>query len=190
MYKRKKAGWVEIANVQPVFDRLIVIYGTKAKVAKALGIHKQGFLHPDKKLIQRKTFNKALDLLVEHEKVDHAIRNITGGVPLEVVEVAELSIHLRNWVVEYLADHPDVRNSIFAGPTKVMAFRSGLNVKTVSMFINNTYITPFVSVYVADKILTGIELQHLLSDGTIKVIPNPSLSMESWVKWMEIKGCI
>lgn len=186
---KKANGWVAIKDVQSVFDRLIVIYGTKAKVAKALGIHKQGFLNPNKKLIQRKTLNRAMALLKEHE-VDLHQSKLGGSYPLEVVESALLSKILRAWVVIYLKERTDERNHNFMGPTKVIADRAGISERQASAYINDTTPTPWIGVATADKVLIAIDQHYVLMDGTLPVIPNPSLSMEAWIDWMGRKGCI
>jgi hypothetical protein len=187
--KKRDKGWVAIEDVRPVFDRLIAIYGTKAKVAKALGIHKQGFLNPNKKLIQRKTLDRALELLKEHE-VNLYQKRTGGSVPLEVVESIKLSEILRAWVVTYLIEHDDDRNHMFEGPTKVIANRAGISERQASAYINNTTPSPWVGVNTADKVLVAIDQHYVLRDGTLPVIANPTLSMEAWVRYMEGRGCI
>jgi hypothetical protein len=181
------SGWVEIETVMPVFDRLIAIFGTKAKVAEALGVGKQGFLAPTKISIQRKTLDRALALLKEFETdlANHPV------IPLEVVSAEELSKILRAWVVTYLADNHDSNQyDGIAGPTEVVADRAGMSRRQVSRYMNNDNESQWVSVYIADKLLMAIDQHYLLSNGVLVVVANPILSMESWVKHMEQRGCI
>lgn len=182
--RREDSGWVEISTVLPVFERLIEIYGTKAQVAKALGLHKQGFLAPSKKYMQRRTFDRCLALLAEHEQ--HLARKKSGH-HVEVISGSALSTILRRWVVNFLAEH-ERDYGPFAGPMQVLAFRSGFSVRRASGYANGEY--EFVSVEAADKLLTAIDEGYHLSNGTLEIVVNPALSMEAWVAWMERRGCI
>lgn len=185
--KKKNKGWVPIADAMVVFDRLIAIYGTKAKVAKALGIHKQGFLNPNKKYIQRRIFNKGRKLLAEHEK--ETLPSSAGGLPLEVVDAKALSVVLRAWCVKFLAERPPQYGD-YTGPTKVLAHRTGKTERNVSNYINGTSPSPWVGVSVADALLLAIDEDGALRDGRIEVFPNPQLSMEAWLERMSRRGCV
>lgn len=182
-----KDGWIPLAHVQPLFDRLIAIYGTKAEVAKAMGIKKQGFLAPRKIYIQQKTYTKARELLASHE---------TGlykqNVSLEVVDRTQLALILRQWVIEFLANRPPAYDRYVSGPTQVIAERSGKSMRVVSGYINETHHTgvPWVGADIADALLIAIDETNAFYDGRLPVFPNPSLRMESWLTRMEARGCI
>ena len=182
-------GWIELHKTFPVFNRLIAIYGNKSEVAKALNIPRQGFLAPRKKYIQQRTFDRAMELLKEHEA-----ELANTNYPLEVVSADALSQILRAWSVTWLKEHPPVetfgKNTMRTGPSQVIADRSGLNVRTVSRWINNELKAVHVDAYVADKLLDAIDDTNALIDGRLTVIPNPALSMETWVKRMSARGCI
>lgn len=186
--QHRKDGWVPITSVQPLFDRLIAIYGTKAKVAKAMGIPKQGFLNPNKEYIQQKTYNKARELLATHE----GIQRPNVNVPLEVVDRHQLALVLRRWVVEYLAQHPLDSFDSTAGPTQVIAERTGKSGRVVSGYINESSDSnsPYVSVTVADELLIAIDETNAFYDGRLPVVANPTLSMELWLARMAQRGCI
>lgn len=189
MKKKKTNGRIAIAEAQPVFDRLIAMYGTKAKVAKALGIHKQGFLNPNKTYIHYKTYNRARELLAAKEDE----LSTSTHVPLEVVDKHQLALILRKWVVQYVANRPEGFDD-FSGPTQVIAERSGKSIRVVSGYINETHFhgtsTNYVDVKVADELLIAIDETNAFYDGRLPIIPNPLLSMERWFERMETRGCI
>jgi hypothetical protein len=185
------AGWIALYVVQPLFDRLLEIYGTKAELARQLGIPKQGFLAPRQKFMQYKRVLLARELLRKHEThlpKDHK----TNGAPLEVVETAALSLVLRAWVVEYLKERPQQENGrqkIYAGPTQVIAERAGVSVRVVSRWVNNDSGQPYVGVDVADRLLLAIDESNALIDGRLPIMANPTLNMEAWLERMSRRGC-
>jgi hypothetical protein len=47
----------------------------------------------------------------------------------------------------------------------------------------------WISLFQADKLLTAIELHHLLANGEIDVVPNPAWTLEEWATHMRKRGC-
>lgn len=47
----------------------------------------------------------------------------------------------------------------------------------------------WVTLGVADTWLTALGLQHLLADGTVRVVPNPRWTAEHWSNYMTERGC-
>ena len=186
---RRMSHYVPIERAQPILDRLFQIYPRKTQVADALGMgHREFRAMRKNRYIQQRTFDRLLGLINEHE--EH-LRG-KGGMPLEVVSAPQLSQILRAWSVIWMQEHPttELYNGVVTGPTAVIAARSGISARTVSRWMNNSTGAEYVDVYVADKLLDAIDESFALVDGRLPVIPNPQLSMESWVRRMEAKGCI
>lgn len=72
------------------------------------------------------------------------------------------------------------------GPKDWLAQDTGLNRRTIQHIMNDGQ--KYIGLSVADKILTGLELTHLLGR-EITVIPNPSWSLERWQRYMDERGC-
>lgn len=179
---RDGGGRIDYVIAKPVFDKLFVIYGSKAAVARELGITKQGISAITRRgKINQTTLDKALALLAKNKQPG-------GNIPLEVVDANLFALILRAWVVKYLADRPQSRQ--FTGPTAAIAFWAGISERTVSRYVNNDSENPWVDINVAERLLIPIEEENALRDGRLPVFPNPSLSMELWMTRMKERGCI
>jgi len=68
-----------------------------------------------------------------------------------------------------------------------IAERSGLQDRAVKRIL---YEQKWVTVYVVDKILNGLGLEHWINDGTLTIVPNPHWTQEKWIAYMKERGCI
>lgn len=188
-YRRRtqfKDSRVPTAVALPTYNRLLEIYGSQEKLAVALGTNRMQLnkLLRRSKFVMKSTFDIAMALLAQHEA---EMPTKVGGIPLEVVDAAQLSLILRKWVVKYLADRGGNK---FEGPTGAIAFWTKMSERNVSRYVNNEDIGPYIDVNTAEVLLIAIEEENALRDGRLEVIPNPALSMELWVKRMKDRGCI
>jgi hypothetical protein len=116
----------------------------------------------------------------------------------EVVPGYQLSAVLRRWVTAWLVDHPLSqddpqfrRNEIsvsHVGPIQYLAEKTGINTRRVSGICNGEFL--HVPLSQADQLLVAAGLFDLLGTNEIQVIQNPNWSLETWVAYMEGRGCI
>lgn len=111
----------------------------------------------------------------------------------------QLSIVLRRFVVEWLADRPTnhtpmgqlnsekTQAEVFMGPIQYLAEKTEINIRRVSAIVNGEI--DFVGLSQADKLLLAANLDHKLDTDEIRVISNPKWSLERWVEYMEARGC-
>lgn len=100
----------------------------------------------------------------------------------------QLSPLLRKWIVNFLKDHPIGGRNDHEGPVNWLSEHTGINVKRVSQISNGKVIV--VPLTEADSLLIAIGQQHLLSTGEIQVVPNPTWSLETWMAYMQDRGCV
>lgn len=129
-----------------------------------------------------------------HEPVRYWNRGEAEGVLGE-----QLSIVLRRFVVEWLADRPmkhmpmgqtpteSTQSEVFMGPIQYLAEKTEINIRRVSAIVNGEI--DFVGLSQADKLLIAANLDHKLDTDEIRVISNPKWSLERWVEYMEARGC-
>jgi hypothetical protein len=135
-----------------------------------------------------KQYQAAIDFNKGYRKVGEA----------EVVQGEEFSAVMRKWVVSFLADHPldsygtgegsfGGKDPDFIGPIQMLAERTKINARRVSGICNGEF--KYVSLTQAEALLGAIDSEYKLSNGEIRVIPNPMWSPEQWVDYMQSRGC-
>jgi hypothetical protein len=117
-------------------------------------------------------------------------RRYNGMGEAEVVLGEQLSNVIRQWVKEWLVDRPrvDQINGRVMGPMDYLKEQTGIHIRRVQGIANGEF--KLVSVTQADSILTVIGKQYMLSNGEIRVIPNPNWSLDRWTDYMRERGCI
>lgn len=117
----------------------------------------------------------------------------------EVVLGSELSAVLRKFVVEWLADRPNVfgggvlnvdekeLGDFYMGPINYLAEKTEIHVTRVGKIVNGEFDT--IGLSQADALLTAANLSHKLGTDELHVIPNPGWSPERWVEYMQSRGC-
>jgi hypothetical protein len=136
------------------------------------------------------------DMKVLLDEIDEYGRGTTNP---EVVLGKKLAVVLQDYCVRWFRERPsgnfgvdeERRNnggSTFIGPVQYLAQETGISIRRVSGMCNGEY--EYVDAYRADRVLTAIGLSHMLSNGEIPVVPNPTWSMERYLAYMEKRGCI
>lgn len=85
-------------------------------------------------------------------------------------------------------NHPDLPHDPVVGFINWLSFESGVSERVLRTIRRAEYL--HLEFKVAEKILLALDLQHLLSNGDIPVVPNPKWSQETWLDWKEKQGCI
>jgi hypothetical protein len=86
------------------------------------------------------------------------------------------------------ADYPERTSNLI--PRKGIpriAEASGLQDRAVKRIL---YEQKWITLYVIDKILNGLGLEHWINDGTLTIVPNPRWTQENWITYMKERGCI
>lgn len=106
---------------------------------------------------------------------------------------AELLSVVERWVRVESIEHPwDTYGQAWVGavrdvitPLQWLAAEAGYTLRSLHRITHQEY----VGLRAADRILTAIGWQHMLVNGEIHVVPNPSWSQEGWMRWMKERGC-
>lgn len=122
--------------------------------------------------------------------------NRNGGSDLEVVWTAELGPIITGWRAAWDANRPYVhqwktRMALERRFVTALDYLS-VNAEVAKRKINAIQAQQyrFTALGVADRLLVVMNLEHLLDDGTIHVVPNPSMSLEHWLRRMAERGCV
>jgi len=120
----------------------------------------------------------------------------TNGLgDLEVVMNAELGPLITTWRQEWDAERPympakvfyHAKRENFLTALEYLSSRSGIAKRKINAIQAEQY--RFTGLGVADQLLVAMNLEHLLDDGTIHVVPNPRMSLEHWLMRMAERGC-
>jgi hypothetical protein len=79
-------------------------------------------------------------------------------------------------------DKPDV-----FGPMQYLHFHSGVPIRRIFGIMRLE--TKHTSLGIAEKLLSAIDREYMLKNGEIPVVPNPHWRMETWVAYMNKRGC-
>lgn len=127
------------------------------------------------------------------EEVEQAEKKYNAAGEPEVVFGKQLAEVLDTWRQDWLkkrtADeqrrgNPDNR---VMGPLDWLKEMTGLHARRIYGLMQAE--NPYVSLSQAELILMVIDREYLLSNGTIRVVPNPNWSPEKWLAYMEERGC-
>ena len=127
------------------------------------------------------------------EEVAEAERSYNGQGEAQVVLGMQLSGILKEWKEQFKIEHPRYQGGspfeeIVMGPNDWLKEHTGLHIRRVQGLINGEF--PTVSLTQAEVCLMAIGQEHLLSNGTIHIIPNPGWSLDRWIDYMSERGCI
>lgn len=145
---------------------------------------------------QAKLHDKRLDSLsAEHVEMREAEkRKYNGAGEAEVVLSAQLAPilteHRRRWNLERNAKTESElhQGSMVMGFLDWLSFETEIGVRRLWGIMRKEYKTvPFSQ---AEKILMALQEENLLTNGDVRVIPNPNWSLEKWMNYMEERGCI
>jgi hypothetical protein len=120
----------------------------------------------------------------------------SAGEPL-VVPTSALSPILRRWKEIYELEHDfEYRTSeVFLaqdganvfGPIQYLEFHSGIPRRRIFGIINQEFKN--TSLDNAEKLLMAIGKEYMLKNGEVPVVPNPNWKQETWVAYMNKRGC-
>jgi transcriptional regulator with XRE-family HTH domain len=185
---RKRQGTkqrISIVTIRPMIDRLVEELGSNDAVCKRIGVPRNAIsrlhhqVHVNGKLVEKL---QALDAEIQKDKDEAWMKTMEP----EVVNPEPIGSVLREFCKQWIVDRPYGEN--YLGPQNYIAIHSGISIRQISRICNSE--TKFVSLSKADAILSAIDQQELLRNGEIKIIPNPTWSMESYMRWMKERGCI
>ena len=116
-----------------------------------------------------------------------------GSGEAEVVLGEQLSSVLNEFREQWYKERPrdtfrPDKSSIFMGPVDFLVHHSGCSYRKIHGIMKGEYRT--VSFSTAEKLLQAIDREYMLSNGTIRILPNPNWSLEKWVNYMKERGCI
>jgi hypothetical protein len=119
---------------------------------------------------------------------------INGSDPL-VVRTIELARVLDNWINEWRSERPlqidgnrwKQPGELYMGAIDTLSQRSGVPTRSIARV--RRLETKWTNLHTADALLTAIERNDLLSDGTVNAVPNPRMSQERWIEYLAERGC-
>lgn len=177
---------VSVQSVLPIIDRLVEECGSAEAVCARIGVSRNQISVVKRQQRVRGKFVeklKKLDAEIQREKREKWLNQMEP----EVVESEPLGSVLRNFCVEWLNDRPKGYGD-YLGPVDFLSQKSGLSTKLVSRICNSE--KQFVFLSQADSLLTAIQRVEMLTNGEIKVIPNPTWSLEAYMAYMKDRGCV
>jgi hypothetical protein len=133
------------------------------------------------------------------EESENNYRKFNAAGSPEVVLGQQLAEILQEWKVNYLKErNPEkefpkgwktgVVNSQVIGPVDYLKEHTGLDPRRIFGMIKGEY--KIIALAQAELILMVIDREYLLSNGYLRVIPNPNWSLERWMNYMNERGCI
>ena len=69
---------------------------------------------------------------------------------------------------------------------RLLSDLTGITQRNMYALLNQTR---YIALHNVDKIVQGLELQHKVHDGSIRIIPNPTWDNEKWQKFQDERGC-
>ena len=113
----------------------------------------------------------------------------------EVVDGDELREIINEWEAEWRKTRPSMGRG-FNSPgylisSKFLEEITGMDESRISAVRRSDHQKrKWISAIMADRLLTAIGRQHLLDNGTLRVVPNPRLSLERYQAWLAERGCV
>lgn len=113
----------------------------------------------------------------------------------EVVPCADLSPYISKAILEFNAEHdayprfrePDDIGYESIGVFNWMEQETGIPQRTIRRIWRGDF--KHTSLDNADKLLHGLGFTYALSNGSVRVVPNPMWSQEKWISFMQERGC-
>jgi hypothetical protein len=121
------------------------------------------------------------------EEVEEAEKKYNAAGEPEVVFGKQLAEVLNTWREEWLKKRDYEKEQRVMGPLDWLKEMTGLHARRIYGLMQAE--NPYVSLTQAELILMVIDREYLLSNGTIRVVPNPNWSPEKWLAYMEERGC-
>jgi len=200
-------GWVSSEEWKPVLNKLILILGSKAEIARRMKQNTQFFSRPRDKM-RAPQFRQMEQLLVVEEKklgikfYNRGEAEIIDPEPFASILwkffkdwIAERPLHTQGAQHDYFlhSDIDDENNEEepiidFMGPWQLLSDKTGIDIRRIQAFARKEI--PQVPWSQADALLQAMNLTHYIFDGTIQVKPNPRWSMETYLDYMRVRGCI
>lgn len=108
----------------------------------------------------------------------------------QVVIVQQIAREIREFNRKWLSGRTqrESRNGEVMGPVQWLSQKTEINIRQIARITNEEVQT--VGLSDAEKILIALDLEYLLSNGEIHIIPNPRWSLEKWVAYMQAQGCV
>ena len=116
---------------------------------------------------------------------------MSNGFDLEVVPTSILGPIIEKFIKVWreerpLEDHSGNRERDFYSAYQWLEYEANVNPRRVNSVINQE--NRFVTLVIADKLLTAMGMQHKLGN-EIPVVPNPRMTPERWAERMQERGC-
>lgn len=185
---------VAVENVLPLIDRLVGEVGSNEALCARIGVYRnQISVVRRQKRVRGKFVEKlkALDAEIAKEKMTVWQKTMEP----EVVEAEPLGQTLRDFCRDWINEYPASSDQLAMGPinwlhekTKQPNIGVQMSEKLISLICNSK--KQFVAFSQADALLTAIRKDEMLRNGEIKVIANPTWSLETYMAYMKSRGCI
>lgn len=139
---------------------------------------------------QRVTSHAERHLADLRAEVEESERRYGGSGEAEVIIGKQLSAVLTEWreAWELKYDFREQSDGRVMGPIDWLKEMTGVHARRCSGLLHGEY--KYVNLSQADLFLTVIDKVNLLTDGTLRIIPNPAWSPERWMAYMEERGCL
>lgn len=177
---------VPVETVWPIIVRLKEELGSNEEICRRLGVAKNQISVVKNQERVRGTFVdrlKSLEYEIQQEKKNLWLNTMEP----QVVEAEPFGWHLREfcrlWVIDRPLDQPGTM-----GPQDFMREHTGISLKQIGRYCNSQ--RPFVALSHADAILRAIGKQELIIEDEIKIIANPTWSLEAYLNYMKERGCV
>lgn len=98
-----------------------------------------------------------------------------------IVVTAQLSPVLDRVVAEFESDRPADNSHMFYGPVAWISKETGINPRRILGIRKKQFF--YVSLKQADRILTPLHMNYMLTNGEITPVRNPAWSQKRWERW-------
>lgn len=177
---------IPVEIILPIIARLKEELGSYEAISLRLGVAKnQISVVKHQERVRGKFVGKliALDHEIAQEK---KTRWLNQFEPL-VVESEPFGSVLRGFCKAWLNERP-LDMPVVMTPYDFMNEKTGISVRQIARYCNSE--RPWISLSHADALLVAIGRQELLMTDEIKVIANPTWSLEAYVAYMKERGCV
>jgi len=137
---------------------------------------------------------RRLEEHIHRIKQDQPKKYNGAGEPLVVPSsaLAPVLMEWKNWYeLEHESDYQrgqiNTDNPTMFGPMQYLEFHSGLPARRIYGIMRQE--TKHTSLSIADRLLGAIDKGYLLASGAIPVVPNPHWRMDTWIAYMNKRGC-
>lgn len=129
-------------------------------------------------------------------EVEEAEKRYNGSGEAEVVMAKQIAEILEEWAERWMRErnHEIERDGwsdqsmTVMGPWDWLKEMTGLHIRRIYGIRQGEF--KYVSLTQAELLLQVIDREYLLSNGTVRVIPNPNWTPEKWLDYMKERGCL